>query len=72
MLAVTVELEPDLSVAPDHGERGPELVGDFGEELGPGAGRLSERLLGALVLADVARGRLEADYFTAFVEYRLR
>lgn len=34
--------------------------------------RLHPCLLGALVLADVARGRLEADYFTAFVEYRLR
>jgi len=27
---------------------------------------------GAIVLAHVARGRLEADYFTAFAEYRLR
>ena len=46
MLAVPVEFQPDLGVAPDHGEGGPELVGDFGEELGPGAGGLGERLLG--------------------------
>src|SRR5215210_2774713 len=50
VLAVPVEFQPDLSVAPDHGERGPELVGDFGEKLGPGAGSLGERLLGALAL----------------------
>ena len=72
MLAVTVEFQPDLRVAPDHGERGSQLVGDLGEELGPGARGASERLLGALAFADVARGRLEADYFTAFVENGLR
>ena len=72
MLAVALEFQPDLRVAPDHGERCPQLVGDFGKELGPGSGGLGERLLGPLALADVARGRLEAYYFTAFVEYRLR
>ena len=72
MLAVAVEFQPDLRVAPDYGERGPELVGDFGEELRPGAGGLSQRVLGALALADVSRGRLEPDYITAFAEYRLR
>ena len=73
MLAVAVEeLEPDFGVAPDHGQRSPELVGDFGEELGPGAGGVSERLLGAPALADVARGRLQADYFTTLAQYRFR
>src|SRR5918994_1092393 len=72
VLAVTVEFQPDLRVAPDHGERGSQLVGDLGEELGPGARGSCERLLGALAFADIARGRLEADYFIAFVEYRLR
>ena len=38
MLAVAVEVQPDFRVAPDHGERGSQLVGDLGEELGPGAG----------------------------------
>jgi hypothetical protein len=72
VLAVTGEFQPDLRVAPDHGEGSPELMRDFGEELGPSAGGLSERFLGALALADVARGRLEADNLTAFVEYRFR
>jgi hypothetical protein len=72
VLAVAVEVQPDFRVAPDHGERGSQLVGDFGEELGPGPGGFGERLLGALALADVARGRLEADNLTAIVEYRLR
>src|SRR5215211_2745293 len=73
MLAVAVEeLEPDFGVAPDHGQRGPELVGDFGKELGPGAGRVSERLLCAPALADVARGRLQADYVTTLAQYRFR
>jgi hypothetical protein len=72
VIAVTVEFQPDLRVAPDNGKRGPQLVGDFGEELGPGQGGFGERLLGALALADVARGRLEADNLTAIVEYRLR
>jgi hypothetical protein len=71
-LAVAVEFQPDFRVAPDHGARGPELVGDFGEELGPGAGGLSERFLSAPALADAARGGLEADNLTAFVEYRFR
>jgi hypothetical protein len=72
VLAVAVEFQPDFRVAPDHGERCPEHAGDFGEELGPGADGLSERLLGAPALADVARGSLEADNLTAFVEYRFR
>jgi hypothetical protein len=54
---MAVEFQPDLSVAPDHGERSPELVGDFGEELGPGAGGLSENLLGARARSPVARAR---------------
>jgi hypothetical protein len=58
VLTSAVELEPDLRVAPDHGEGRPEFVGDFGEKVGLGACSVGEHALHALPLADVARGRL--------------
>jgi hypothetical protein len=64
-------LQPDLRVAPDHGEGRPELVGDFGEKVGLGACGVGEHALHALPLADVARGRLEPDDLAMPIEYGL-
>ena len=71
MLAVAVEFQPDFRVAPDHGERGPELVGDFGEERSPGAGGLNEHLLGALALCNVPRDAFHGDNVLGLVVDRL-
>ena len=47
-------------------------MGDFGQELGLGAGGLGEYPLDALALADVAGGRLEAGDLAALAEDWLR